>query len=122
MHWVTARVTPFLRLRQLFWDVPRALIRPTAFLRIIKFNAQTVAIMVLWRTDTKCQPLRSKRQPLNLTNPQVFKIARGDEDEVILEVMDGLLSSRSTNAVLSPETARVNYPQLEQLPVLSLWI
>ena len=38
MRWVTARVIPFSRLQQLFWDVPRALNRSPDPLHTFNFN------------------------------------------------------------------------------------
>jgi hypothetical protein len=57
--------------------------------------------LVLWRADTKCQSLRSKRQ-LDLSNPEMPKTVRVCEAmKKMLEVTDGRLSSRSTNTYRS---------------------
>jgi hypothetical protein len=49
-----------------------ACVEPTVcFLHMFNFSDQAVATLVLWRADTKCQSVCSKRQPLDLSDPQM---------------------------------------------------
>jgi len=53
----------------LLWDVPRTCELLPA-MQTSNFDAQTMAVLVLWGADTECEPFRSQRQQLELSIPQ----------------------------------------------------
>ena len=41
--------------------------------------AQTMAPLVLWQADTKCQPVCSQKQPLGLSTPLMLKAVQDNK-------------------------------------------
>ena len=97
MRWVTARVIPFSRLRQLFWDVPRAFNWSLDFLHTGTSNFNACLDRGYFGSMASGFEMPADTLEKATTRPIQCQKLR-EVMTMMLEVMDGRLSSRSTNA------------------------